>query len=123
MMQHFDGADGPMNRPVEAAVTETEPVPAADHAQLRSCLLGSRKLAAPALAWWQIWDVDAGRWTDVTVARTCPPRSSAAPHAEQIPALRALVDGTTPAPIGDATWQQPARALPALERQRLNLDN
>ncbi|GAA3913858.1 sensor histidine kinase [Actinoplanes auranticolor] len=43
-------------------------------------------------------------------------------YAQQIPALRALAAGTTAAPIGDDTWQAPARVLLALERQRLNLD-
>ena len=43
-------------------------------------------------------------------------------YAQQIPALRALADGTTAAPIGDDTWQAPARVLLKLERQRLNLD-
>jgi hypothetical protein len=66
MMQDSDGEDGPMNWPVEAAVTEAEPALAADHAKLGSCLLGSRELAPSGLAWWQIWDVDADRWTDVT---------------------------------------------------------
>jgi hypothetical protein len=42
-------------------------------------------------------------------------------YAEQIPALRALVDGRTPAPTGDESWQAPARSLIVLERQRLNL--
>jgi hypothetical protein len=43
-------------------------------------------------------------------------------NAEQIPALRALVDGQIPAPTGDDSWQALARALMALERQRLGLD-
>jgi len=42
-------------------------------------------------------------------------------YAEQIPALRALIDGQTPTPPGDDSWQTPARALVALERQRLGL--
>ena len=44
-------------------------------------------------------------------------------YAAQVPALRALADGTTPAPTGDDSWQAPARALIALERQRLHLDD
>lgn len=44
-------------------------------------------------------------------------------YAQQIPALRALADGTTPAPNGDDSWQAPAHALLALERQRLHLDH
>jgi hypothetical protein len=40
-------------------------------------------------------------------------------YAEHIPALHALLDGQTPAPTGDDSWQAPARALVALERQRL----
>jgi len=43
-------------------------------------------------------------------------------YAAHVPALRALADGTTPAATGDDSWQAPARALIALERQRLNLD-
>ncbi|GLI00692.1 ATP-binding protein [Phytohabitans aurantiacus] len=43
-------------------------------------------------------------------------------YADQIPALQALASGTTPAPTGEDSWQAPARALIALERQRLNLD-
>lgn len=42
-------------------------------------------------------------------------------YAEQIPALRALADGTTPAPLADDSWHAPARRLLALERQRLGL--
>ncbi|GAA3449659.1 ATP-binding protein [Dactylosporangium matsuzakiense] len=44
-------------------------------------------------------------------------------YAAHIPALRALADGTTPAPTGDDRWHEPARALVALERQRLHLDD
>jgi hypothetical protein len=43
-------------------------------------------------------------------------------YAAQISALRALANGDTPAPIGDDSWQAPARALIAIERQRLGLD-
>jgi hypothetical protein len=42
-------------------------------------------------------------------------------YAEQVPALRALLAGQTPAPTGDDRWQAPARELIALERARLNL--
>ncbi|MDG4795036.1 hypothetical protein [Micromonospora sp. WMMD1082] len=44
-------------------------------------------------------------------------------YAQQIPALQALAAGKTPAPTGDDSWQAPARALVALERQRLGLDD
>lgn len=43
-------------------------------------------------------------------------------YAAQIPALRALITGQTPAPTGDDRWQAPARTLLALERHRLGLD-
>ncbi|MEU4217190.1 hypothetical protein [Actinoplanes sp. NPDC026623] len=43
------------------------------------------------------------------------------PYAEQIPALRALADGKTLAPIGDDTWHAPALRLLAVERARLRL--
>jgi hypothetical protein len=43
-------------------------------------------------------------------------------YAEQIPTLRALIDGRTTAVIGDDRWHTPARALLAVERQRLRLD-
>jgi hypothetical protein len=42
-------------------------------------------------------------------------------YAEQIPALRALINGQTPTPPSHDNWQHPARALVALERQRLGL--
>ena len=42
-------------------------------------------------------------------------------YAEQIPALRALADGTTPSPYADDSWHAPARRLLALERERLGL--
>jgi hypothetical protein len=66
MMQDWQGDHGPMGWAVETAITEAPPTLAADHARLRSFLLGSRELAAPALAWWQIWDAGARRWSDVT---------------------------------------------------------
>ena len=66
MMQDGDDDNGPLHWPVEAAVTEAEPPLAIDHAELRSRLLSSRRLAPSRLAWWQIWDADAGRWTDLT---------------------------------------------------------
>ncbi|GAB1644247.1 hypothetical protein [Krasilnikovia sp. MM14-A1259] len=43
-------------------------------------------------------------------------------YAAQVPALRALLTGQTPAPTGDDCWQAPARTLLALERHRLGLD-
>jgi hypothetical protein len=42
-------------------------------------------------------------------------------YADQVPALRALLTGQTPAPNGDDSWQAPARELIALERARLHL--
>ncbi|XVV10905.1 hypothetical protein ACQP2X_39615 [Actinoplanes sp. CA-131856] len=42
-------------------------------------------------------------------------------YAEQIPALRALADGTIPAPYADDSWHAPARRLLGLERERLGL--
>jgi hypothetical protein len=42
-------------------------------------------------------------------------------YAEQVPALRALLTGQTPAPTGDDSWQAPARELIALERTRLGV--
>ena len=42
-------------------------------------------------------------------------------YAEQVPALRALLDGTTPTPKDDEGWQAPVLALIAAERQRLGL--
>ncbi|GAB3861823.1 hypothetical protein ACFPIJ_56490 [Dactylosporangium cerinum] len=44
-------------------------------------------------------------------------------YAEQVPALRALTEGRTPTPAGEDSWQAPVRALIALERQRLHLDD
>ena len=44
-------------------------------------------------------------------------------YAEQIPALHALINGRTPAPPGDDSWQAPARVLLALERQRHGLND
>lgn len=58
------------------------------------------------------------------VARACTDLEAlGGAYAEQIPALQALASGTTPAPTGDDRWQAPARALIALERQRLDLDS
>ena len=68
----------------------------------------------------------AGPWT----AKTPAPRSARActdletlggPYAEQIPALQALADGTTPAPFDDESWHNPARTLLAADRIRLGL--
>jgi hypothetical protein len=63
----------------------------------------------------------ATRIRDLTLRACTDLEALGAPYAEQIPALRALANGETPAPTGDDTWQTPARALVALERQRLDL--
>ncbi|MFI7543783.1 hypothetical protein [Actinoplanes sp. NPDC049599] len=66
-----------------------------------------------------------GRWAKSmrdAVDRACTDLAKlGGAYAQQIPALRALADGTTAAPVGHDTWQAPAHALLALERQRLNL--
>jgi hypothetical protein len=68
-----------------------------------------------------------GRWGKGmrdNVERTCADLERlGGAYAQQIPALLALVAGTTTAPLGDDTWQEPARTLLALERQRLSLDH
>jgi hypothetical protein len=43
-------------------------------------------------------------------------------YAAQVPAIRALACGETPAPTGEDGWHVPARMLVALERRRLGLD-
>ncbi|MEV6932240.1 hypothetical protein AB0M46_48195 [Dactylosporangium sp. NPDC051485] len=67
-----------------------------------------------------------GRWVKQVrdhVDRACADlQALGGAYAAQIPALRALAAGTTPAPTGDDSWQAPARELIALERQRLHLD-
>ncbi|WP_344512454.1 hypothetical protein [Dactylosporangium maewongense] len=67
-----------------------------------------------------------GRWTKNVrdrVERACADLETlGGAYATHIPALRALADGTTPAPTGDDSWQAPVRALIVLERQRLHLD-
>ncbi|MEV8504503.1 hypothetical protein AB0368_06680 [Actinoplanes sp. NPDC051475] len=42
-------------------------------------------------------------------------------YADQVPALQALRDGRAASTITDHSWHTPARALIALERQRLSL--
>jgi hypothetical protein len=64
----------------------------------------------------------AKRMRDLTLRACTDLEALAGPYAEQTPALRALVNGQTPAPTGDDSWQIPARALVSLERQRLGLD-
>jgi hypothetical protein len=67
-----------------------------------------------------------GRWAKKVrdqIDRACADLESlGGAYATHVPALRALADGTTPTPTGDDSWQAPARALIALERQRLHLD-
>ena len=67
-----------------------------------------------------------GQWAkqmrDLTLRACADLETLGGAYAEQIPALHALVNGHTPAPTGDDSWQAPARALVALERQRLGLD-
>ena len=68
-----------------------------------------------------------GRWAKRVrdlVARACADLEHlGGAYAAQVPALRALADGTTPAPTGEDSWQAPARTLIVLERQRLHLDD
>jgi hypothetical protein len=68
-----------------------------------------------------------GRWSKPfrdAVLRACADLTTiGGAYAEQVPALLALANGETPAPLGNASWQQPARTLIALERQRLTLDS
>jgi hypothetical protein len=67
-----------------------------------------------------------GRWSALMptcVQRACTElQALGGDYATHVPALQALADGTTPAPIGDESWQAPARALITLERRRLGLD-
>ncbi|MFI7081827.1 hypothetical protein ACIBO1_31510 [Micromonospora sp. NPDC049903] len=67
-----------------------------------------------------------GPWTAkirADIARACADLAAlGGPYAAHIPTLQALADGTVPAPLDDDTWHQPARALLAAERRRLNLD-
>ncbi|MFD0580840.1 hypothetical protein [Dactylosporangium darangshiense] len=68
-----------------------------------------------------------GRWAKQVcdlVTRACTDLEHlGGAYAAQVPALRALADGTTPAPTGEDSWQVPALTLVVLERQRLHLDN
>jgi hypothetical protein len=67
-----------------------------------------------------------GPWTkrirDLTLRACAELQALGGAYADQIPALHALVNGQTPAPTGDDSWQAPVRALIGLERQRLGLD-
>ena len=67
-----------------------------------------------------------GQWAkqmrDLTLRACADLETLGGAYAEQIPALHALVNGHTPAPTGDDSWQALAQALVALERQRLGLD-
>jgi hypothetical protein len=67
-----------------------------------------------------------GRWAKKVrdlVLRACADLENlGGAYAAHVPDLRALADGTTPAATGDDSWTAPARALIALERQRLHLD-
>jgi hypothetical protein len=67
-----------------------------------------------------------GRWSKLMrtgVQRACTELLAlGGNYATPVPALQALADGTAPAPIGDDSWQAPARALITLERLRLGLD-
>ncbi|GAA2617324.1 ATP-binding protein [Paractinoplanes durhamensis] len=66
-----------------------------------------------------------GRWAKTmrdAIDRVCTDLEKlGGPYAEQIPALRALAEGHTPAPLGDESWHAPARHLLTVERQRLGL--
>lgn len=66
-----------------------------------------------------------GPWTAKTraaIERACADLTAlGGPYAEQVPALKALADGITAAPLDNDTWHQPARTLLAAERRRLNL--
>ena len=66
-----------------------------------------------------------GRWTqkmrDATQRACADLQALGGAYAEQIPALRALLDGRTTAVMGDDSWHAPARTLLAVERQRLGL--
>jgi len=67
-----------------------------------------------------------GRWTKKmreAMARACTDLEAlGGPYAEQVPALQALAEGSSPATFGEQDWQTPALTLIALERQRLHLD-
>jgi len=63
----------------------------------------------------------AKKMRDLTLRACADLQALGGAYAEQVPALRALISGQTPTPPGDDSWQSPARALVALERQRLGL--
>ena len=63
----------------------------------------------------------AKKMRDLTLRACADLEALGGAYAEQVPALRALISGQTPTPPGDDSWQSPARALVALERQRLGL--
>ena len=64
-----------------------------------------------------------GPWSktmrDVTERACADLETLGGAYADQVPALRALLTGQTPAPTGDDSWQAPAQELIALERERL----
>ena len=66
-----------------------------------------------------------GPWTkkmrDLALRACADLQTLGGAYAEQIPALHALINGRTPIPPGDDSWQAPAWALLALERQRHGL--
>jgi hypothetical protein len=67
-----------------------------------------------------------GPWTkkmrEATLRACADLQTLGGAYAEQIPALHALINGQNVAVLGEDTWQEPARVLIALERQRLRLD-
>ncbi|GAA4731714.1 ATP-binding protein [Phytohabitans rumicis] len=67
-----------------------------------------------------------GPWTkkmrEATMRACADLQTLGGAYAAQIPALHALINGQTGAVLGDDSWQEPARVLIALERQRLRLD-
>ncbi|MFI1996749.1 hypothetical protein [Actinoplanes sp. NPDC020271] len=72
------------------------------------------------------WGQSDGPWTkkmrEATLRACAELQAIGGAYAEHVPALRALAEGRTPAPLGDDGWHAPARALLALERSRLGLD-
>ncbi|WIN00036.1 hypothetical protein ACTOB_003711 [Actinoplanes oblitus] len=72
------------------------------------------------------WGTSSGPWTKnmrESTLRACTNLLKiGGSYADQVPALRDLAEGRTPAPGGDDSWHAPARALLALERSRLALD-
>ncbi|MEV0003498.1 hypothetical protein AB0H28_14590 [Micromonospora sp. NPDC050980] len=66
-----------------------------------------------------------GPWTAKTraaITRACTDLTElGGVYADQVPAIQALADGTTAAPLDDDTWHQPARTLLSAERRQLGL--